>query len=138
MQPDLTVKFYISGEGFDPATVSAALQMKPTSTWRRGEIRRAGALAKRDTWEWRVGPRLASDFTPLVSELLQAIGSRRSALRDLLETLRAEAEMVCIGEIVDETPTFAFEPHLLRELAELGLTLTMDLVLVASEPPPEG
>jgi hypothetical protein len=46
--------------------------------------------------------------------------------------------MVCIGEIVDETPTFAFEPHLLRELAELGLTLTMDLVLVASEPPPEG
>jgi Domain of unknown function (DUF4279) len=126
---EYVVRLWIRGNDFDPDTASDLLELDPSATTRAGEMlpNRRNTIAPITTWSYN-----EKDEDEHWSSLEEGLLSMTALLLPRKKELAQLAAMheVFIGcgvfkESFDGGPSFS--SRLLRELAELGIELWMDI-----------
>jgi hypothetical protein len=117
---------WIEGFSCSPSQVSEILDLEPTSVWLAGEtVLQGNRVAPRNAWQRdsSLGPEARLD---------EHIGHLATLFRERLPRLRAQVEadvgLNCVDEFLEyQGNGFHLSAHLIRELAQLGISVDFDL-----------
>lgn len=106
--------------------------MTPTQVARAGELRGISATARHPTDVWKLvlsdGP--ARHVGDELDRLLSAIAAVRDRLRGFIESTGADAQVLFGVRVVDDQlPSISFSADQIRQLAESGLALDVDVIV---------
>jgi len=126
---EYVVRLWVRGKDFDPDTVSDLLELDPSTTTVAGEMLppRRNNISTITTWSFN--EKGEDEHWLSLEEGLRSMTALLLPRRKELAQLAAKYE-VFIGcgvfkESFDGGPTFS--PHLLHDLAELGIELSIDI-----------
>lgn len=130
-----TIRVFLDITDFEcaPEAVSQSLGVKPTRTWKAGDL--VGSTGP--TWPtngWRL-ERLgggAPDLEQRVLELLNDLPDDLGALSQV--TSSWEGQLSFVVELADEAPGMYFSVETLRRVERLGISLDIDLYLYGQRP----
>lgn len=115
----------ITGTDLVPAEVSAALDLEPDESWRRGDAKRVGK-GPQEWGGWRKRLLSIEDEDPFAAELRawhEMLATRVPFLREL-QASGCRVVLDCFIS-VSGAALFEFDPRLQRDLAELGIDVTI-------------
>jgi hypothetical protein len=115
----------ITGTDLVPADISAALDLEPDKSWRRGDAKSVG----KDLHEWggwRKRLQSVRDEDPFAAELRtwHALLSPRVQFLRELQCSGCRVVLDCFISVAGAA-LFEFDPQLQRDLAELGIDVTI-------------
>jgi hypothetical protein len=124
---EYSVALVLQGEDLNPDAVSAMLDLQPTQSWRKGEVRTTRPAVV-SGWEFEVHPNAETRYWDDLEQGLNAALDVLESKRDVVSQLQAGYAVVWwIGHFqscFDGGP--AFSPQLLRRLADFGVELGID------------
>ena len=129
-KPLVEVAIKLTGHGFAPEDVTAAVGLAPTKTWRLGDqIQQTALRRKHDGWLFGIPQRETYDMEAMLCELLTAIEPYHESLNDAISRFHLQ-KVISFGVYInDQTPTCYFTDETLRRIARLGVSLDIDLIL---------
>jgi hypothetical protein len=129
MIAEIKVEFMITGTMISPEEISTLLGMKPTRTWRRGDLIQATRLKyKQDGWclsSKEIGFNLSDHITSLLDNLLP----NSEKIVKVCSRYGLESQISCAIYIVDETPIINFSKKVMADMTQLNTTLDIDIIL---------
>jgi hypothetical protein len=125
--------YRLIGDGVDPAAITRALRIEPALALKRGQqlgLRADGSprLAPTSVWLITSEGRM-TDSEPLerhILELLQRLEPRRDELLRLSASPAVRGDFFCFLEAQPQGGVPTLSPALLRRLAAIGASLTLD------------
>jgi hypothetical protein len=115
----------------DPNEISERLGLVPTKTWRRGDVVREGQKPQADHhWVLKMAPRRSWDFNEPIEELLATVTPCAEELRELVRRDGVTAQLCLVGSLFDSSPGFNLSNDTLATLADLGVSVDMDLYVM--------
>jgi hypothetical protein len=115
----------------DFSRITAAVDLKPTKTWKRGTSAYRGKTSmtwKDDGWRWSTDHEFSLDLPRHVEKVVEIILLKSDEVRTLLDSgMTGYVEGISIVDN-DDYPELVFSNHLLGEIAAMGLYLAFDLI----------
>jgi hypothetical protein len=143
MNPEIKVKFVISGLKLSPEEISDIIGITPTDSWYAGKhrqmiingvVRNLSPKNKRNGWCLEAKPDLENiDICKPLKELLQILSPKADLIKTMCQDYDLECEFDYVIFIKDQTPIMTITPDLLSELLNLKATLDFDLMLLSDD-----
>jgi hypothetical protein len=129
MAVEAMARLTVFGRAFDPDKFTAMCKIAPTTVWRRGETTHAlAALSRSSGWEISTMKRVTEFPNHAVDALLHRV---RPEIDELVQAIKSLGLVVTVTlEVIvddDPQPGFVLDPTVMRELAQLGARLEIDL-----------
>lgn len=140
MATEILTEFTLTGIGFDPDEVTTLLGIKPTETWRLGDLIQNTFLHhKHDGWCLSTGQeeldeQNSIDVPRQVRFIFEQLQPYTSKLKDVCARFRLDVELTCVVYIEGDRPAIHFDSDVVRWLAELNAEIDVDLYVL---PDPE-
>jgi hypothetical protein len=138
---NVKVGFGMDGEDFDPALVTEALGISPTTKWKKGDVHPVLGVRKFSLWEVE-GERVESnDIFDQVKEIINMLPGKVGLLRELRSKLNLKYCLSIVIHIYDDkVPVIHFDSAVLSFLDEIGASIDIDSYIsgVTVFPLPEG
>ena len=126
--------FALTGRGFDPDAVSAALNLAPTRAVYEGSTGMGGRILGHSSWQYGT-PVLRGDdvfrLNEIADELIAALLPVQDKIAELIKAHRLEAcVMVVLTVSTDErdsTPAIGFSPRVISFCHAVGASIEFDI-----------
>ena len=124
--PEIHACLAVEGR-FDPDELSALLGVQPDASGRAGEPLRSGKVRERDSWHYKTDRERDWDWPRHLESVLAVVRPHAAAFRSFCETHQADAEVHLVAYMNGGTPIGALSREAIRELAEVGCGIDIDL-----------
>ncbi|QVL33188.1 DUF4279 domain-containing protein [Telmatocola sphagniphila] len=126
----VVIALKLTGLGFVPETISDLIQLQPTKTWRQGDaVERTQLIRKQDAWILALPQMRSNDLDSAICQLLAVIGPRQEELILAAQEFGLNVEVSMAVYIDEGTPSCLLEAGTIDQLASLGASLDIDLIL---------
>jgi hypothetical protein len=112
---------------FDPDELSTLLGVKPDTEGRAGEKLRNGKSRERDSWHYRTKREHDWDWPRHLESVLAIVRPHAAAFREFCDAHQADREVHLVAYMTGATPIGAVGRDAIRELAEIGCGIDIDL-----------
>ena len=120
----------IYGEDLKPDQVTLALNVEPTKTWLRGDIRNPRTNAAYDYGCWKT---CTEENSSPLEEHMHTLIERVAKCIDLIMSLVTqhgwEVEISVVIHLADESPDISLSKEVLKWMCRLGASLDIDMYL---------
>ena len=134
--PEIKVRFIVSDFSFEPEKITELLRLKPSKTWKTGDLVTPRTIHKHKQNGWMLALHAASasdTVATLVDNLLKTLEPSTEALKSLAK--EAEFELSIIIYMEGETPELNLPPAQINRLAELNASIDVDLYVLPVQHP---
>lgn len=127
---EYSVELLVAGEDFDETEISTTLGLKPTLFQKKGELMSPKRRRDKTVWSFAVNPSAEDPAWDSLEDGLKCLSETLIPLKDRLRDLRQKYSTVAYcGHFSTGPYGFAggpsISPETLRQLGDLGLTLTI-------------
>ena len=121
MKTSIKVNFIITGK-FIPSEITCALGVKPTDTWRQGDVYKDTLVTfKHDGWELYSDEIESLDLNGEILKIINLIYPYSFQLKEITKRLNLDIEVACEIWVEDyQYPTIYFEREVLSKLVDLN------------------
>lgn len=134
MVPSIKIAFTLTGDAFDPELVTRVLGIKPTATWRKGEVvPRTTVRLKHDGWRIATEEVETVDLPSQVRRVLEKVMPHAHSVRKVCEELNLSAELNCIVYVDDEFPVIHFDRDILQSIIALNAEVDVDVMGISNK-----
>lgn len=120
------IKLSISHENLDPAKITAALHLRPTTSYRKGDLsENKKRVMKHGMWQLATSWVSKLDFETNLARFLKRLPSDRRLWRKL--TARYECDVTAVLRMRTFNRGAEISPDILREFTVRGLELSLDV-----------
>lgn len=126
------VSLRLSGDALDPVSIEAALGLKPWVVGLKGQPRRgksgkAYAPYETNLWVYEHDAPENVRFEAQLTDLFSLLGSKTAVLKELCKTKGVEGDLFLGFSSGDGQGGDTLSPAVLSQIADLGLSLCLDL-----------
>lgn len=124
------VTFSLSSDELDPEILSRSLQMKPSASWRQGDIivNRNGLQRKEGNWEISTGYQDSLDTGNQLQAIYSIIYPKREVFMELIRLHNLHAKFDIVIKVKNgETPGMSLERDILDLAHDLRAVFGVDL-----------
>lgn len=134
MATEIAILLTLRGDGVDPRTITSAVQLEPSQTWRKGDVIGNSTMRqKQDGWRIATERRDAIDLGGELDVLLKRIKSHVGQLREVCDRFKLAAEFECIVHVTGDVPSMHFTNDAIETISELGAAVDIDLYLLPND-----
>ncbi|MBH5328726.1 DUF4279 domain-containing protein [Eikenella sp. S3360] len=127
------IYFALTGHGFNPNAISAALNISPTRAVYEGS-RRGGRVPSYSSWEYGTPPLRHGDvfrLDEIADELINALLPVQQQIAGLIQAYRLEAYLMVVLTVStderDSTPAIGFSPTVIGFCHAVGARIEFDI-----------
>lgn len=118
----------LRGKDLVPQEITDAIGIKPTKSFKRGDIRKDTQKWPHGYWELITKDAIqSSDLSAHLDWLVKQLASSKTELIDIVCKEDIEGEISCFWILPTDHETLLLTSDLLKKIAELGLNVTMDV-----------
>ena len=126
--------FALTGHGFDPDAVSAALNLAPTRAVYEGSTGMGGRILGHSSWQYGTPVLRGGDvfrLDEIADELIAALLPVQDKIAELAKTHRLEAYLMVVLTVStderDSTPAIGFSPQVISFCHAVGARIEFDI-----------
>jgi hypothetical protein len=120
----------VGDRGFDPAKVTAILNIQPTRTWRRGDkLKMTDRKRTYDNWEYHSIQPKSREPGKHIKEVLHAVSPRWKELKQRIPSIACKMDLI-IYMLDRTTPPVIFSRQSLKRAAELNAKIGLDMYMI--------
>ncbi|HBW36732.1 DUF4279 domain-containing protein [Desulfosporosinus sp. BICA1-9] len=129
MSTTVNVELVISGDEFDPSTISRILNLMPTQKWKKGDLVKNRYVRRNDsTWSIGIGHQESSDIREQITNLLKVIGGKENELFRLQKQYEVEILILVTINVYDSLkPVISFNHDILTFANAINATIDVDM-----------
>jgi hypothetical protein len=121
------VSLLLLGDGLPIDEIEAKLGIGASHVGRKGEPNHRGREHLSNVWVWRYPAQSNIEFEEQIAGLIDMIEPKADALREILALPEVEGELFLGFGSANGQGGALFSPELLRRIADLGLSVSLDL-----------
>lgn len=129
-EPEIFIAFSLHGN-FDPQEATRLIGREPSRTWRMGEVRvpHSPLVYQSSGWRLEVGPVRGWSAEGPLSELLIDVWALADRIALVVKTFGLRSELSCSIYASGRFPAVSLDSTAVRQLADLGASLDIDITL---------
>ncbi|MCL5054703.1 MAG: DUF4279 domain-containing protein [Firmicutes bacterium] len=120
----------LMGDECSPEEISAALEIQPTMTWRKGDLRKNTIIKETENgWELKSSLSLSDTIEDHIRHLLSIIESQEDKFVTYLEQCEGELSCAIYCRKLEEkyNPGIHLDRDILKRVAKFGISIDFDI-----------
>ena len=134
MESEIYAYFMLTGMEFDPDEVTAKVSIKPTETWRKGDLISTRGTRRHKQNGWSVYSKIEkyADLEEHINSVLEQLQPGWIPLRELCKVCEAEISCV-IYYRSGSVPAINFDKYIVEKIHQLNATIDVDFYVLPEE-----
>ncbi|MDC7124161.1 MAG: DUF4279 domain-containing protein [Spirochaetales bacterium] len=130
MKPEIIVKLLLIGEGFAPKDISKKLNIEPSTTWLKGDLKKDRKIEikrKDNGWIFSLEPEKTFDLDKEIIKVLNCFESKKDELLSIQKEYGLKFRLQCEIFTEDQYPSIWLTNDLLILITKFGFDLNISI-----------
>lgn len=130
MESEISVYFTLTGLDCEPEEITAKIGIKPTKTWKVGDLINSRGTIRRKHNGWKLESKLekSAELEEQIKSVLEQLQPSWQPLREICT--QYDAEINCVIYTIKQIPAIHFDREIIEKVNQLNAAIDVDLYVL--------